>query len=198
MSSIRTAALLPEPPARRWLDLRLAVPDGDEYLTTSVITSIVSTMRGVLQRELKQTRPFRSLEEEVTLNVARTAEYLGAATSDLLKTADLTPTQYNVLRILRGAGAEGLSCSEIGERMITKESDITRLLDRVEARGFISRERPANNRRMVVTRITAGGLELLAALDAPVDELNRSLIGHLGEEQKRTLNELLERVRVPG
>ena len=149
-----------------------------------------------LQTELKQNKPFKSLEEEVILNVARTAEYLAAAIIGVLKASDLTMTQYNVLRILRGAGAEGLTCSEISERMVTKESDITRLLDRVESRGFISRERPATNRRVVVTRITDEGLRVLAELDEPVEETNRSLVGHLGEKKQKTLNELLEAIRI--
>lgn len=148
-----------------------------------------------LQEELKQNKPFKSLEEEVILNVARTAECLAAAITGVLKTGDLTMTQYNVLRILRGAGAEGLTCSEISERMVTKESDITRLLDRVESRDFIARERPANNRRVVIARITDEGLRILAELDAPVDELNLSLVGHLGVEKQKTLNELLEAIR---
>lgn len=148
-----------------------------------------------LQKELKQNKPFRSLEEEVILNIARTAEYLGAMIAGVLKAGDLTMTQYNVLRILRGAAAEGLTCSEISERMVTKESDITRLLDRVESRGFIARERPANNRRVVIARITNEGLRVLAELDEPVDELNRSLVGQLGEKKQKTLNELLEAIR---
>jgi DNA-binding MarR family transcriptional regulator len=148
-----------------------------------------------LQKELKQNKPFRSLEEEVILNIARTTEYLAAAMSDALKTAQLTMTQYNVLRILRGAGSEGLSCSEISERMVTKESDVTRLLDRVEARGLISRERPANNRRVVIGRITDEGLRVLEELDDPIDELNRSLVGHLGKSKQKDLNDLLEAIR---
>jgi DNA-binding MarR family transcriptional regulator len=80
--------------------------------------------------------------------------------------------------------------------MVTKESDITRLLDRVESRGFISRERPATNRRVVVTRITDEGLRVLAELDEPVEETNRSLVGHLGEKKQKTLNELLEAIRI--
>lgn len=148
-----------------------------------------------LQEEIKQTKPFKSLEEEVILNVARTAEYLASAIAGVIKSADLTLTQYNALRILRGAGAEGLSCSEISERMVTKESDITRLLDRIESRGLISRERPASNRRMVIARITEEGLRVLEALDEPVEENNRHLVGHLGEEKLKTFNELLEAVR---
>jgi DNA-binding MarR family transcriptional regulator len=148
-----------------------------------------------LQKELKQSKPFRSLEEEVILNVARTAEHLAGAISGVLKEADLTITQYNVLRILRGAGDEGLTCSEISERMVTKESDVTRLLDRVESRGFISRERPATNRRIVLVRITDEGLGVLTELDGPIDELNRKLVGHLGQKKQKSLNELLEAIR---
>jgi DNA-binding MarR family transcriptional regulator len=148
-----------------------------------------------LQKELKQTKPFRSLEEEVILNVARTAEYLASAIAAVFKAMNLTATQYNVLRILRGAGSEGLSCSEIGERMVTKESDVTRLLDRIESRGLISRERPASNRRIVIARITEEGLQVLEELDKPVDEINRRLVGHLGKEQLKVVNELLEAIR---
>ncbi|HEX8502999.1 MAG TPA: MarR family transcriptional regulator [Pyrinomonadaceae bacterium] len=150
-----------------------------------------------MQNELKQTKPFASLEEEVILNLARTAEYIGSRAAEVFKRADLTPTQYNALRILRGAGAEGLACGEISERMVTKDSDITRLLDRLERRGLISRERPENNRRVVLTRITDEGLTLLAELDGPVEEGNRRLAGHLGEQRLRTLNELLEALRAP-
>jgi DNA-binding MarR family transcriptional regulator len=152
-------------------------------------------MASKLQKELKQNKPFRSLEEEVILNIAHTAEFLAAAIGSVLKTADLTVTQYNVLRILRGAGAEGLTCGEISERMVTKESDITRLLDRVESRNFISRERPATNRRIVIARITDEGQDILATLDEPIDELNRSLVGHLGIEKQTNLNDLLESIR---
>ncbi len=148
-----------------------------------------------LQKELKQNKPFRSLEEEVILNVARTAEYLATSGAALLKSVDLTATQYNVLRILRGAGSEGLSCSEISERMITKESDITRLLDRIESRGFLSRERPPSNRRLVITRITDVGLRVLEELDEPVNEMNQKLVGHIGKENQKILIELLEAIR---
>jgi DNA-binding MarR family transcriptional regulator len=148
-----------------------------------------------LQRELKQTKPFGSLEEEVILNLARTAEYVMSREAEVFKLADLTPTQYNALRILRGAGAEGLTCGEISERMVTKDSDITRLLDRLERRGLVSRERPENNRRVVLTRITDEGLRLLAELDEPVNESHHRLAGHLGRARLKTLNELLEMLR---
>ena len=148
-----------------------------------------------LQRELKQTRPFASREEEVYLSVQRTAELLWWGVNETLKRADLTPTQYNVLRILRGAGPEGISCSEISERLVTKDSDITRLLDRLEARGLISREREANDRRRINARATADGLRLLSELDAPIAECHRRQLGHLGARQLAALAKLLDAVR---
>lgn len=160
-------------------------------MTIVVITTILRTVMGTKVQQSK----FRSIEERAILNVLRTAEHLGSALSEVFKGADLTLTQYNVLRILRGAGSEALSCGEISERMITKESDITRLLDRLEAREFISRERPESNRRMVLTRLTDTGLALLADLDAPVDAVNRKLMAPLGKSKLESLNELLEEVR---
>ena len=148
-----------------------------------------------LQKELKQTKPFASLEEEVILNLARTAEHVMSRGAEVFKKADLTPTQYNALRILRGAGEEGLTCGEISERMVTKDSDITRLLDRLERRGLVSRERPESNRRIVLTRIADDGLRLLAELDDAVNESHRRLAGHLGPQRLRALNELLEALR---
>ncbi len=148
-----------------------------------------------LQRELKQAKPFSGIEEEVILNVARTAEYFGSRLAEVLKSADLTPTQYNALRILRGAGADGLTCGDIGERMVTKDSDVTRLLDRLERRALIRRERPETNRRIVLTAITADGLRLLAELDAPLEEAQRKLLAHMGKQKLKDLKDLLEACR---
>src|SRR5205085_11407763 len=115
-----------------------------------------------------QTKDGTDRVEEENLNLVRTAEFLMAAIAELIKPESVTLTQCNALRILRGAGDQGLMCGEIGERMLTKESDITRLLDRLETRGLISRERPADNRRVVITRITTEGSKLLSRLDQPV------------------------------
>jgi DNA-binding MarR family transcriptional regulator len=112
----------------------------------------------------------------------------------LLKSEDLSSTQYNVLRILRGA-PDGLPCGEIGSRMITRDPDITRLLDRLEKRDLISRCRETKDRRMVMARITPEGLKLLARMDEPVREMHRSQLGHLGRERLRTLTELLQAAR---
>jgi DNA-binding MarR family transcriptional regulator len=154
-------------------------------------------MVGKLKSEIKQQRGFGSLEEEVTLNIARTAEYMMNTVGEVLKPYSLTVTQYNALRILRGAGMRGLMCSEIGERMVTKESDITRLLDRLEARDLISRERPPENRRVVIATITDAGRELLAELDQPVVDCNKRLAAGLGKAEMKSLVSMLERIREP-
>lgn len=148
-----------------------------------------------LREELKQGKPFTSREEEVYLNILRTAELLSWKIVETLKRVDLTPTQYNVLRILRGAGHTGASCSEISERMVTKDSDITRLLDRLETRGLISREREAKDRRRISVRITPNGLRLLSELDDPVQKCHCHQLGHLGDKQLASLSKLLEMVR---
>jgi len=148
-----------------------------------------------LQDEIKQTRPFRSLEEEVLLGIARTADVLQRGFAELLKTAGLTNTQYNVLRILRGAGAAGLSCSEVTSRMITRDPDMTRMLDRLEARQLVMRARDAADRRIVTSRITEDGLALLASLDGPMEAHHSKVLGPLGPEKLRALASLLDEAR---
>jgi DNA-binding MarR family transcriptional regulator len=148
-----------------------------------------------LQDEIKQTKPFRSLEEEVLLGLARTADAMARAGEEVLKASGLTATQYNVLRILRGAGTAGLSCGDVAGRMITRDPDLTRLLDRLEGRGLVTRARDGEDRRVVVTRITREGLSLLAELDEPVQAQNRKAVGHLGEQKLRSLAQLLDEAR---
>jgi len=148
-----------------------------------------------IQKELKQTKPSGCREEEIFLNIQRTAELLSWGINETLKNVELTPTQYNVLRILRGAGQAGVSCSEVGERMVTKDSDITRLLDRLESRGLISREREAKDRRVIITRITDEGSSVLKELDEPIIECHRQQLGHLGSKQLVSLSKLLEAAR---
>jgi DNA-binding MarR family transcriptional regulator len=154
-------------------------------------------MSGRLQREIGQRRPFENLEEEVFLNLQRSAEVLTRRLTEVMKPAELTPTQYNVLRILRGAEPDGLPCREIGARMVTHDSDVTRLLDRLGARGLVTRSRGERDRRVVSTRITDEGLRLLATLDETVRDFMARELGHLGRERLRTLAELLEEVRGP-
>lgn len=135
-----------------------------------------------------------TLEEEVFVALARTTDQLARRLEPVLKAAEISPTQYNVLRILRGA-PEGLTCTEVGARMISRDPDITRLMDRLEKRGLVSRCRDSKDRRMVLTRITQAGLSLLAQLDGPVMETNHLLLGHLGPEKLRKLKSLLEEAR---
>jgi DNA-binding MarR family transcriptional regulator len=135
-----------------------------------------------------------SPEEAAFLDLVRTADVLSRGAVGVLKAEDLSPTQYNVLRILRGA-PEGLPCGEIASRLITRDPDVTRLLDRMEKRGLISRARDNRDRRMVLTRISAEGLKLVNRLDEPVLQMHRKLLGHLGKERLRALGELLAAAR---
>jgi len=152
-------------------------------------------MVGKLRAEIKQTKPIESLAEEVALNIQRTADVLIRKAVEMLKPAGISPTQYNALRILRGAGAEGLMCTEIADRMVTRDPDITRLLDRLETRGLVVRSREQKDRRIIIARITQEGQRLLSGLDKPVTELNERLLGPLGERKQNLLVELLEEAR---
>jgi DNA-binding MarR family transcriptional regulator len=151
-----------------------------------------------IQAEIKQSKPFSSLEEEAFVALIRTADRLAGHVAGALKPYELSPTQYNALRILRGAGEKGLACSEIGERMINRDPDITRLLDRLERRGLVQRRREKKDRRVITAHITPAGLEMLKTLDRPVEEFHRNLLGQLGEQKLRSLIQLLERARREG
>lgn len=135
-----------------------------------------------------------SLEEKTYLELLRTSDWLTRGVAALLKTEELSLTQYNVLRVLRGA-PEGLPCGEIARRLITREPDITRLLDRMEKRGLISRCRETEDRRTVLTRITEEGTDTVGRLDEPVQALHRTQLGHLGRERLLSLAELLREAR---
>jgi DNA-binding MarR family transcriptional regulator len=147
-----------------------------------------------MKKSVHKTKRIGSEEEKAVLEMLRTVEFLSRPFTELLKTEDLSSTQYNVLRILRGA-SEGLSCGEIGNRMITRDPDITRLLDRMEKRGLISRTRDDKDRRMVLTRITDLGLDVVGRLDEPVQSIHRRQLGHLGRERLDALSELLRACR---
>jgi DNA-binding MarR family transcriptional regulator len=150
---------------------------------------------GKLQAELKQTRPFARIGEEAVLNVMRTAEVIERALSDFLKGFDLSPVQYNVLRILRGAEPAGVTCSQIGERLLTHDPDITRLLDRMESRGWIVRERSKEDRRAVITRISEAGMQLVNRIDQPIEAMSQSKMGRFGHDDLAALIATLERMR---
>jgi DNA-binding MarR family transcriptional regulator len=149
-------------------------------------------MKGVDQPRSKRRPECR--EETLFLELLRTTDMLTRGLVALLKAEDLSSNQYNVLRIQRGSPG-GLPCGEIASRMITRDPDITRLLDRLEKRGLISRCRETKDRRMVMARITPDGLKLLGRMDEPVEEAHRRQLGHLGRERLQALTELLHQAR---
>lgn len=157
-----------------------------------MITHIVGMS---LREEIRQERPFGSLEQEALLNIARTAALLTYAIAERLKPFRLTPAQYNVLRILRGAGGGGLCRHEIRSRLVAPVPDVTRLLDRMEKGGLIQRERSSEDRREVRTTITRKGLRLLGELDQPVTDMEREYLGHMSRADLRTLVALLQTAR---
>jgi len=132
------------------------------------------------------------------LEILRSAEELQRGFADLFRSHDLSPTQYNVLRILRGAGADGHTCGDVSARLVTHDPDVTRLLDRLEKRGLIERRRSDKDRRVVRTTISPEGLALLAELDGPVDALHEAQFGHMSEQNLEVLTRLLEEARKKG
>jgi DNA-binding MarR family transcriptional regulator len=148
-------------------------------------------MSGMRQNDLGRQA---NVEEKAFVELLHTTDRLSRGIAAILKTEALSPTQYNVLRVLRGA-PDGLPCGEIGRRLITREPDITRLLDRMEKRGLISRCRQTKDRRTVLTRITKAGLATVNRLDEPVQAIHRQQLGHLSRERLRTLTGLLREAR---
>ena len=137
----------------------------------------------------------RSREQAAFLNILKTADLLEADVARLLKPQGLSPTQYNVLRILRAAGSGVLPCGKVAGRMLTRDPDVTRLLDRLEKRSLIRRERSTSDRRVVIARISASGTKVLSRLEKPVLVLHREQLGHLRPEELRQLARLLRRTR---
>ena len=154
-------------------------------------------MASPARRGRSRAKPPAGIEETVFQQVLRTADALLEPEAALLREADLSFAQYNVLRILRGAGAEGLPCGEIAERMVNRDPDITRLLDRLETRGLVRRARDGRDRRVVVAGITAAGLAVLGPLDVPVTRVHRDQLAHMTRKELETLIELLEKARTP-
>ena len=148
-----------------------------------------------LKREIKQNRPFRSPQEEVVLAMIRTADQLAVPMTEVLREVNLSLSQYNVLRILRGAGGDALACGEIAERMIRRDPDLTRLLDKLEARGLVVRSRGTTDRRVVRAAIAPEGLRLLESLDEVVDRTTRRTLSHMPASRLKLLSELLEEAR---
>jgi DNA-binding MarR family transcriptional regulator len=148
-----------------------------------------------LKTEIAQQQPFSDVAQEAFLNLARTADCLQRAMQRSTRRWNITATQYNVLRILRGAHPAGLSCSVIGDRMITAEPDITRLLSRLKTLKFIRQERDKRDRRVLLTFICPAGLALLGEMEETVSQFPLQMLGHLGDGDLRTLIDLLERAR---
>ena len=152
-------------------------------------------MVGRLKDELQQTKPFETIAVEVFLNVLRTASVFQHRAHLALRPYGISHEQFNVLRILRGAGPEGCSCQQVADRMISHDPDITRLLDKLIARELVTRKRSSGDRRVIITRIGRKGLALLKRLERPMAEDLDSLVGHLSGKESTLLINLLERAR---
>lgn len=148
-----------------------------------------------LKEELKQTRPFRSPHHEAAMALLRTADVLRRRFEALFEPHGITSQQYNVLRILRGARPDALPTMEVAERMIERTPGITRLVDRLEEKGLVRRERSEEDRRRVLCSITPEGLELLEGLEEPVDRMDREVVEMLDEEEAEQLVAYLDRIR---
>lgn len=148
-----------------------------------------------LRAEIRQSKPFSSLQEEVVLSLWRTADQVALPMEEVLKEAGLSFSQYNILRILRGSPGDGLTCSDIADRMIARDPDVTRLLDRLETRGLVARARSTTDRRVVLTSITHDGLGALDALDAPMEATVKKSLAHMPKARLQMLLELLEEAR---
>jgi len=148
-----------------------------------------------LQREIRQGKPFRSRSQEVVVALLRTTDLVRRHLGRVLEPFDITPQQYNVLRILRGAGEQGLPTLEIGERMIEQAPGITRLMDRLEAKRLVRRERCPQDRRQVLCWLTPAGAELVERLDQPIDAADAEAVAMLGPEEQEKLLRFLDLVR---
>lgn len=146
-------------------------------------------------REIRQSKPFRSKGQEVLVALLRTADVVRRAISRVLEPYDITPQQYNVLRILRGAGEQGLPTLEIADRMIEQAPGVTRLLDRLEAKGWVRRQRCPEDRRQVLCWLTPAGLDLVTKLDEPVESADAEAVAELSPEDQEHLLRLLDAVR---
>ena len=154
-------------------------------------------MPSALQQELRQRRPFQSAGHEAVVGLMRTADLIRRQAAALIEPHGITLQQFNVLRILRGAEPDGLCRNELRDRMLTRMPDVTRLLDRMEESGLVTRTRDADDRRLVSTRITRQGRRMLDDLDGAVSAHQKQRLGHLDKEQLRTLSDLLTLVRQP-
>lgn len=148
-----------------------------------------------LQKEIGKRKPFEAPEQEAALNLERTQDLLLREFDQLFQRHRISSPQYNVLRILRGHGGEGLPCRRIAAEMVTFDPDVTRLVDRLERAGLVARRRTPDDRRVVLVKITPAGLTLLKSLDQPVLDLHRRQLGHLTRAELTELNRLLVKAR---
>lgn len=155
----------------------------------------MKAMATKLHVELQQTRPWDLLEEEAHVSIGRTAALLERAFAQMLKPYGITPTQYNVLRILRGAGAAGLCRNEVGARLVTPVPDVTRLLDRMADLKLIARQRSDEDRRLVRTHLTAKGLDLVNSLDAVLRPSHQTRLAGIPRDRITSLVETLAEIR---
>lgn len=154
----------------------------------------MAARKSLLQEEIRQSRPFRSRSEEAALGILRTADVIRRYYGQVVEAQGITLPQYNVLRILRGAGGP-LPTLEIAERLIEHAPGISRMLDRLESKGLIERERSADDRRQVLCRLSRRGRRVLKSLDTPVDEADDTCLSMLSRREQETLIDLLDRVR---
>jgi len=159
------------------------------------MSTLVKRTSSAIERELKQTRPFPTRRGEAAVGVMRTADLLRRLLEQALESSGVTAQQYNVLRILRGARPEPLPTLEIAERMIERTPGITRLLDRLEAKNLVQRDRSESDRRQVLCTITAAGLDLLRDADAIVSDIESRSLGRLSDVKTRQLIRLLDAIR---
>ena len=153
-------------------------------------------MAQTIGREIRQTKPFRSLQERVVINLMRTTRAVEESWIQYLKRREgISQSQYNILRILRGARPKAVKISEIADRMITRDPDVTRLVDRLIKQGLVQRERDSEDRRVVLVEITGAGLAMLARLDGPAGDYTDGAMAGLKPQQLRTLDTLLNELR---
>ncbi len=153
-------------------------------------------MPKTIEQELKQTRPIGSPQEQAVLGLMRTSRAIEESWLTFIRrTEGISLSQYNILRILRGARPDAVKISEVGERMIYRDPDVTRLVDRLVRQGLARRQSLAEDRRVVLVEITEEGLELLERLDEQVDRYTRAVMAGLSPQQLRTLDVLLNEIR---
>jgi DNA-binding MarR family transcriptional regulator len=169
----------------------------EHLLTISVPTDNLSPMATkTIHHEIRQTKPFRSLQEQLVVNLMRTTRAIEESWVQYLKRSEgISQSQYNILRILRGARPKAVKISEIADRMITRDPDVTRLVDRLIKQGLVRRERDTEDRRVVLVEITGAGLAMLARLDGPAGAYTEGAMAGLKPQQLKTLDTLLNEIR---